>query len=311
MRPSSVWHDPETGRLRRIAVAAVISPVLFIAGMAVVRRHVVNEFWPGHAPVLIDILTAAAATIFGMTMVTVVRRERRRLLDQTRYVAIVEERERIARELHDSLAQVLGTAHLRLRALSATADVPAGGTAATEIDGLAELCQEAYRDVREAIVGLRETPRADRGLLESLTRYVASYSHQAGLPATLASDLARDPALSPHSEVQVIRVVQEALTNIRKHSGASRAVVRVSEYDDEIRVDIEDDGRGIAATGGTIPWDGEGYGLRSMRERAELTGGRLTVVSTAGRGTRVTMFVPRSRGRTVTEGVPVPEVSAR
>lgn len=309
-----VWETGQHADFRRLALAAIVLPVLFIAGMAVAGRRLVEAIWPGHAPVLIDILTGTAAVIFGVTMVMVVRRARRQLLDQTRYVAIVEERERIARELHDSLAQALGAGHLRLRALAMHPQVAGQPPVRAEVDALAELCQDAYRDVREAIVGLRATPRADRGLLESLHQYVGSYARQTALAATVETDLTADPALSPHSEVQVIRVVQEALTNIRKHAEASRAVVRVAERGDEVAVEIEDDGCGFdpdAAAGADGPLadshdpalalDPTGYGLRSMHERAALAGGRLSVESRPGSGTRVRMVVPRCRAVAVPE----------
>lgn len=301
---SPMWHDADTGRLRRFALAAVITPVLFIAVMALAGRRFADDVWPGHAPLLIDILTAAAATAFGVTMVIFVRRERRRLLDQTRFAATVAERERIARELHDSLAQVLGTVHLRLRALSAHPHVADSSTVVDEVDGLAELCHDAYRDVREAIVGLRETPTAGLGLVTSLERYVATYSRQAGLPALLETNLSRDPALSPHSEVQVIRVVQEALTNVRKHADATQVVVRVTERGDDVTVEIEDDGRGFDAYGAGGAADGLGFGLRCMRERAVLAGGRLSVDSGPGRGTRVSMALPRARTGQLTAVLP-------
>lgn len=288
------WLVHEGDRFRGLALVAIVAPVLFIALMALAGRRIAEAIWPGHAPLLIDILTAAAATTFGVTMVMVVRRDRRRLLDQTRYVATVQERERIAREMHDSLAQVLGAAHLRLRALSDRPQLASNPPLRTEIDALAELCQEAYRDVREAIVGLRATPRADRGLLESLNRYVGCYARQADLPAVVETELTQDPALSPHSEVQVIRVVQEALTNVRKHAEATRAVVRVAERGDEVAVEIDDDGRGFDACSRVVE-DPAGYGLRSMHERAALAGGSLLVESRPGSGTRVRMVVPRCR----------------
>jgi two-component system nitrate/nitrite sensor histidine kinase NarX len=212
--------------------------------------------------------------------------------------------------MHDSLAQVLGVTHLRLIALqSKTARlVPADEDAATvaahagvapaqaaaicsELDELAELTEEAYRDVREAILGLREGSRVDRSLTDGLRAFLEKYSHQSGIPTTLENRLSGEPLLSPRSEVQIIRVIQEALTNARKHSGASRAVVRISNGDDWTTFTIEDDGRGFDL-GGTLLDRDSGFGLHTMRERMELVGGTLDIDSARGRGTRVIARLP-------------------
>jgi two-component system nitrate/nitrite sensor histidine kinase NarX len=162
---------------------------------------------------------------------------------------------------------------------------------ATEIAELADISEEAYRDVREAILGLRESSRADRGLLESLRAYLEKYSHQSGVKATLETTLDEEPALSPRAEVQVIRVIQEALTNVRKHAGASSAIVRITNGDDATSISIEDDGHGFDLTGTLLDRD-SGFGLHAMRERMELIGGTLSIDSAPGRGTRVIARIP-------------------
>ena len=204
--------------------------------------------------------------------------------------AILAERERIAREMHDSLAQVLGVVHLRLRALGNRVEVAQAAPVAAELIDLASLTEEAYRDVREAILGLRESSRVDRGLIDSLRVFVDKYSQQSGVKATLETALDRELALSPRAEVQVIRVIQEALTNVRKHSGASSAVVRISAGDDGTAIVVEDDGRGFDLAGSLLGRDG--FGLHAMRERMELIGGTLTIDSSPGRGTRVIALMP-------------------
>jgi signal transduction histidine kinase len=213
-----------------------------------------------------------------------------RMRENERQGAIVAERERIAREMHDSLAQILGVTHLRLRALLGWPEVGEASRVTTELEDLAQLTEEAYRDVREAILGLRESSRVDRGLVESLRAYLEKYSHQAGVRATLESSLDGEPSLGPRTEVQVIRVIQEALTNVRKHSGASAVVVRLAELDGTVRIVVDDDGRGFDLTGTLFGRDG--YGLHTMRERMELIGGTLTIDSAAGSGTRVIATIP-------------------
>ncbi len=210
--------------------------------------------------------------------------------ESERQGAILAERERIAREMHDSLAQVLGATHLRLRALAARPDALAAPTLDAELVELADIQEEAYRDVREALLGLREASRADRGFTESIRAYLEKYARQSGIAATLQTDVEGEPPLTPRAEVQVIRVIQEALTNIRKHSGAKAAIVHLRVDAEATTVVIEDDGRGFDL-GGTL-LDRDGFGLHSMRERMELIGGTLSIDSAPGKGSRVIARVP-------------------
>jgi signal transduction histidine kinase len=213
-----------------------------------------------------------------------------RMREDGRQRAVLAERERIAREMHDSLAQVLGVTHLRLRALDSRDEVRGSPEIAVELAELADICEEAYQDVREAILGLRESSKTERGLLDNLRAYLAKYSHQCEIETSLESDLDHELALSPRCEVQVIRVIQEALTNVRKHSGAKSAVVRITESDSTTTFVVEDDGLGFDS--GDSVLDRDGFGVFTMRERMGLLNGSLTIDSTPGHGTRVVASVP-------------------
>ncbi len=226
-------------------------------------------------------------TLSGLAAIAITSAQMR---ESGRQRAVLAERERIAREMHDSLAQVLGVTHLRLRALDSRKAIRESPEIVLEVSGLADICEEAYHDVREAILGLRESSRKERGLLDSLRAYLVKYSQQCEIETSLDSDLDHDLSLSPRSEVQVIRVIQEALTNVRKHSGAKSAVVRITELDSTTTFVVEDDGDGFDQ-GGTET-DGDGFGLFTMRERMVLLNGSLTIDSAPGRGTRVIASVP-------------------
>ena len=208
--------------------------------------------------------------------------------------AVLDERGRIAREMHDSLAQVLGVTHLRLRALDAREEVRDNPEISAELAEVADICQEAYQDVRESILGLRGSNTTERGLLDNLRAYLAKYSQQCDIATSLDSDLDQDLALSPRCEVQMIRVIQEALTNVRKHSGATSAIVRITESDSTTTFVVEDNGHGFDPGDSLI--DRDRFGLYTMRERMDLLNGSLTVDSAPGRGTRVIADVPE-RGR--------------
>jgi two-component system nitrate/nitrite sensor histidine kinase NarX len=205
--------------------------------------------------------------------------------------AVLNERTRIAREMHDSLAQVLGAVHLRLRALETGVGTLDDEQVVAEVEALADVCAEAYRDVREAILGLRDANRhAERGLEDNLRAYLEAYSTQNGISARFANEVGHEVSLSPRAEVHVIRIVQEALTNVRKHARARSVLVSIRGTETSTSFVVADDGIGFdpeAATGSQ-----EGYGLFTMRDRAALLGGTVQVDSAPGRGTTVAASVP-------------------
>jgi signal transduction histidine kinase len=216
-----------------------------------------------------------------------------RMREGERQGAILAERERIARELHDSLAQVLGATHLRLRALCESGDAQASEEITAELSQLAEICEEGYRDARGAILDLHESSQTDRDLLDSLRAYLDKYTNQCGVATSLEAAVDHDLSLPPRSEIQIIRVIQEALTNVRKHSGAASAAVRVTQENGTVTFVVEDNGRGFDSAEAML--DRDGFGLHSMRERMELIGGTLLTDSASGRGTRVVAEVPYAR----------------
>jgi len=207
--------------------------------------------------------------------------------------AVLEERIRIARELHDGLAQVLGYINaqtLAVKRLLATGRID---DARGELDAMESAARTTYRDVREAILGLRSSlPR--QGLVPALRHYLDEYGSMAG--AEISLDLVGEGELEglelpPAVEIQLLRIVQEALANVRKHARAEHATVRLGLDDGALALEVADDGQGFdpgleARTG----WPR--FGLQTMRERAQAVGGRFDVVSAPGRGTRVTVTLP-------------------
>lgn len=216
-----------------------------------------------------------------------------RLRRAEQHAATLVERERIGRELHDTLAQVLGVLHLRLRAAAAGPALADAERVRHELDELADLARESHRDVREAILGLRETSRTDRTLLEGLDAYLTTFGRHTGIDATLVREGAGEPALTPEGELQVTRIVQEALTNTRKHAGARRVTVRVVQTAGTARFEVTDDGRGFDPA--AVAPEGH-YGLRTMRERAGAVRGRVLVQTAPGAGVRVVVEVPTVAG---------------
>jgi signal transduction histidine kinase len=231
-----------------------------------------------------------------------------RLKEAEQQWTIVAERDRIARELHDSLAQVLGHIHLRLRDLETRLD-GAAPIIGAELADLADVADEAYRDVREAILGLRETISSEGGLEGALREYIAKYARQTGIQAGLDCDQTGRVALPPRAEVQLLRVVQEALTNVRKHADASRVVVRMRCPDGQPTLEVEDDGVGFDPARIGPSFSG-GFGLSSMRERVEQVGGTLEMHTSPGAGTRIVVRLQPEEPR-VAPAAPPPDPARR
>ena len=194
------------------------------------------------------------------------------------------ERKRLARELHDETGQSLTSMLLALRAIE-EAKTPDEAQEAT--DRLREQIVDTLHDVRRLAVELRPKALDDFGLVPALERLTTTFSEQTSIPVEFEAMLG-DARLAPAVETALYRIVQEALTNVIKHSRASRVSVLVRRKPDSVAAVIEDDGQGFDVD---ETRDG-GLGLIGMRERIELIDGRLLVESSSSGGTSVVAEVP-------------------
>lgn len=208
------------------------------------------------------------------------------LLAQLEYKAVLDERTRLAREIHDGLAQTL--AFLKMEAARLQSYVTEG-----ELDAVARTLQacyqtlsDAYLDARQAIDDLRHVPDEDLGDWLALT--AADFETLTGLEVDV-SKVHLSHEFAPTVKAQLIRIVQEALNNIRKHAQACTVTISASECEGEATLEVHDNGRGFM-TEELQP--ASQYGLRSMRERAESIGADFQVVSAPGAGTTVRLRVP-------------------
>lgn len=207
-----------------------------------------------------------------------------------REAAVAEERGLLARELHDSIAQSL--AFLKIQATLLRDEIGQAGSAGPRVHGtLAELdtgIRESLSDVRELLLHFRTRTNAE-DIAPALRATLTKFEHQTGLAATLTLE-GEGMALAPDVQVQVLHVVQEALSNVRKHAQAQRVQVTVQQSPQWV-VEVLDDGRGMDPQS-TAP-DETHVGLRIMRERAASIGAALEVASAPGAGTCVTLTLPR------------------
>jgi signal transduction histidine kinase len=202
-----------------------------------------------------------------------------------------EERKRIARELHDDTIQSLIGLSRRLEAL-VTGDEELSEPAARRIRELWEQTDDVIHRVRRFSRDLRPSILDDLGLLPTLEELTNDLSRQSGLQ-TEFQVVGTGRRLPSEVELTLFRVVQEALTNVRKHARATRAVTTVTLTDSTIRVTVQDNGRGFDPPAPSEPWsDKDVLGLIGMHERVRLLGGTLLIESGPNRGTRVTANVP-------------------
>ncbi len=215
-----------------------------------------------------------------------------RLQDRLRELAVIAERERIAREMHDGLAQVLGYVNTKSQAVEHLLDDGRIADARSQIRQLAAAARSIYVDVREAILGLRSVIDPGVGLIPAVETYVARFADASKLAVQVrASDEARAAAIPPSIEDQVFRILQESLTNVRKHAEAGRALVELDVHEGAFVLQVTDDGRGMAAPA-DVPQDWPHYGLAAMRERADSIGGSIEWAAVAGGGTVLRLAVP-------------------
>lgn len=218
-----------------------------------------------------------------------------------------EERKRIARELHDSVGQLLAAASMN-SALLAGESHKLSPEAAKRLSDLAAMVEEATKEIR-TISHLLHPPLLDEaGLASALRCYVAGFSERSRIATKL--DMPPNLAgLSKDAELSIFRLVQECLTNIHRHAGSPTAEIRITQQETSLRVEIEDAGKGISPEKEPVLELSAhtGVGLRGMRERLRPLGGTLHINST-GHGTQVTAILPvvRTAGAPATHEVSRP-----
>jgi signal transduction histidine kinase len=209
-------------------------------------------------------------------------RQLREYAVQAEELAVVQERNRLAREIHDSLGHFLTTINMQIKAAQAVVGDPE--RAADALGKAQALAENALADVRRSVAALREAPVGERPLPQALEA-LAAESQAAGIDTRLVIE-GSPRRLPPPAELALYRLAQEGLTNVRKHAQAQSAALRLV-YGTEGRVIlcVQDDGQGAASLEG-------GFGLLGLSERAQLLGGLLRTHSTPGEGFAVEMEIP-------------------
>jgi signal transduction histidine kinase len=272
----------------------------------IVARGLVQQ--PGDAFVWISagIFSVLFGTFFGLWIDSIIRQSQERQLlieelESTRKVlaaeerrsGMLEERGRLAREIHDTLAQgfISITTHLE----AAEEELPPGTKPVhRHLDQALRAARENLVEARRLVAALRPEILEGSSLSEALKRLATRFSEASGIRAEVDITGERDH-LPQELQVTLLRAAQEALSNVGKHARASRVAITLSYMEDLVLLDVQDDGEGCdpeAHPGGSE----SGFGLEAMRERVELFGGRLVVESAPGEGTTLADQLPVNSG---------------
>jgi signal transduction histidine kinase len=284
-RVDSILEDPEIDQhaARRLGVhSALFVPLLARGeGLGIVIAHDKS----GPSPSFTDDDLRLAETLAARAAAAVDLSERVSRDVVRRVVEAQElERARLARELHDETGQALTSILLGLKPLEETA---ATDDARSAIALLRELVVSTLQDVRRLAVELRPSALDDFGLVTAVERLVDGFRDQSALAVDLEAQLGEE-RLPSEVETAFYRIVQEALTNIVKHAGATRVSIVLTRRDGSVAAVVEDDGAGFDVNATSE----DGLGLVGMRERIGLVGGRLRIESAHGSGTTVRAEVP-------------------
>lgn len=212
----------------------------------------------------------------------------RRVVDQAREAGVLAERQRMAREIHDTLAQSLAGI---ITQLAAAGQDSASKEAVRRIGTAQRLAREALAEARRSVRAVQPLALRNARLPEAVANVAATWSADSGVDAEVTTT-GTTRTLRPEVEVTLLRITQEALSNVAKHASAERAWVTLSYMDGEVSLDIRDDGKGFTAAAAAVTGPGDGFGLTAMRTRVSELSGEFEVESEPGSGTAVSARVP-------------------
>lgn len=276
--PRSVGFPPNHPSMKTLLAVPITCKSPFVGNLYLTEKERGGEFTPDDEETLTRFAVHAGIAI-----------DNAHLHQQVTNLAVAQERLRIAHEMHDGIAQVLGYVNTKVQAANEYLRRGKSEEATTQLRELAVAAREAYGDVREAIVDLRTLPEPNRSFSDVLTEYVDRWKEQTGISTHLTIE--GDIAVPAGAELQLVRIVQESLTNVRKHSKATTASVSIARRNGALLLTVNDDGVGFNPATRSRS-DFPRFGLSTMRERAESIGGTLHVDSTPGQGTTIKLEVP-------------------
>ena len=237
----------------------------------------------GYNLTLLIVYTLFCFVIVGLAYRTNINVRRRIETD-----AIIEERRRIGREVHDGIAQSLGYLNMKTKQVGDLVSARNTKQAIEELNGIREVVAHTYEDVRASIDQL-SAEMIDIQLIPTLRDYIGDFKEKTGIQVQF--DISGDfPVLSPVAELQLLRIAQEALTNVRRHASATEVTVKLVHNSQTLEMMVRDNGRGFDHS--EYEKSPSGHGLSIIRERAEGLGGKVTITSAPGEATEILVSLP-------------------
>jgi PAS domain S-box-containing protein len=224
--------------------------------------------------------------------ITEKKQDQQRYLKQQWEFAVQEERERLARDLHDNLGQVLGFINLQAQGIRqelVNADV---NIVSNKLDKLVNVSQSAHNDIREYIRSTRNTAAMDKDFITGLTKDLMNFEEQSGINVELDIPVGFiGDELKPNIRINMLNIIKEALNNIRKHADANAVKITFLTVQDQLCVTVEDNGKGFEVKPSSNDAKNQ-FGLNIMRERAEEIGAHIDIQSVLEKGSCVALQVP-------------------
>lgn len=225
--------------------------------------------------------------------ITELREAQAQITEQQKALALAAERDRLRRELHDGPGQVWPYLQLEYQKLKELLAGQRLDEAVCRLEKLITLSEDRNNDIRDSLAGLKNT--AGKAFIPILADFMRWYQEAYGIAARLTADPETVRLLSPSSELQLLRIIQEAMANVRKHAHAGLVQIEIGPVTGQAAVVIQDDGRGFDASAALVNKKNR-HGLAIMRERAGEINGRLEIVSEPEKGTRITVWLPLKKG---------------
>jgi PAS domain S-box-containing protein len=247
---------------------------------------------------MLSLLTSGKGEIVGRLVVIYEISEKKRAqqmhLEQERRLAAAQERERMARDLHDNLGQILGFINFQAQGIRQELKNAGIETGIKRIDHLVDVTQSAHSEIRKYIRDTRNSAIMERDFASAVSNEIKSFEERAGVNAQLVMPASMDmERLEPRVRLNILYIIKEALNNVQKHACAKHVTILLDIKQGELRFSIDDDGKGFDTT---LHGRCNTFGLNIMHERAEEIGGKLYIESAPGKGSRITLCIPTAEG---------------
>lgn len=276
-----------------LKLLTILGPTVFVSVGEYVRQVYLRHHFS--APMVSAIVigtTVVGAVWFSWFVFRAVERIETERRTYKEALLSLKERERIAREMHDGVAQNLAVLKLETFRLKSLA-INSGVAWQDELETIDKLINQTYLEVRQTLYDLRASQHLEEGFWPTIQRQLKEFERQTGIVAMLEPLNPTEEPWNALASMQILRIVQEALANVRKHAQAKTVKVSYVCQGEAIRLTVADDGRGfwVSKPGASA----NHYGLQVMQERAETIGATVQVESWPGQGTTVTLTVPLER----------------